>query len=205
LALVGIALCWTLAPGAQDPRNADSSNAKAADGVVRIGVPVLHNTSNRPVDRRLLRDWLVGAFEPSKKKKNKKQDAPKIEAVSLQSDARADALAEAREKNCDYVLFANLVEMREPGDPQRSRTPASVSVGRDPLGAYPDPSVMHDPVHYAVLEYQLQRLDERTPRLNLTVSGQEHADENNTVRPLLFRVVDRVIHEVRNPETRGPE
>jgi len=69
------------------------------------------------------------------------------------------------------------------------------------LSVYPDPSVMHDPVHYAVVEYRLQRVEDSEVRLALSVSGQEHADENGTVGQLLFLIVNRVKAELRDQDT----
>jgi len=173
------------------------SPSQVQPDAVRIGIPLMRNSSTRPISPRLQRDSLVRAFQPEKKKKGKQLELPRIEAIALESDSLTEATREAREKNCDYVLYTNLVELREPGDPQPHNKPGSVSIGRDPLAAYPDPSVMHDPVHYAVVEYRLRRLDNSQARLALSVSGQEHADENGTVQQLLFLIVRSVKGELR--------
>ena len=206
LAGLAVLLLATFASAQQPPPSSDANaEVQAPPSVIRIGVPMMGNTSTRSVNRRLQRDWLVRDFQPDKKKKGKPSATQRIEAVALDSDSPADAAREARDKNCDYVLYTKVVELREPGDPRRPNQPGSVSIGRDPLGAYPDPSVMHDPVHYAVVEYRLQRLGESEPRLALSVSGEEHADENGTVQQLLFLIVNRVRDELRETSSVGPE
>jgi len=208
LAVVAVLLA-TFAGAQQSSQSSDvKAEAQAQPTVVRIGVPIMGNTSTRSVNRKLERDWLVLAFQPDKKNKKKKGKQPetqRIEAVALDSDSPADAVGEARDKNCDYVLYTKVVELREPGDPQRRNQPGSVTIGRDPMSVYPDPTVMHDPVHYAVVEYRLQRVGDPEARLAQSVSGEEHTDENGTVQRLLFLIVDRIKDELREPSPTSPK
>jgi hypothetical protein len=207
VAVVAVLLA-TFAGAQQSPQSSDAkAEAQAQPNVVRIGVPVMENTSTRSVNRKLQRDWLVRAFQPdkNKKKKGKQPEPQRIDAVALDSDSPAEAAREARDKNCSYVLYTKLVELREPGDPQRRNQPGSVTIGRDPLSVYPDPTIMHDPVHYAVVEYRLQRVGDSKAQLALSVSGEEHADENGTVQSLLFLIVNRVKDELREPSGTSPE
>ena len=139
-------------------------------------------------------------FQPEKKKKKKGAQAEtvQIEAVALDSDSPGDAIREAREKNCEYILYTNLVELREPGDPRPPNQPNTASVGRDPLSVYnSDPTTMHDPVHYAQVDYRLERLGGSEALLASSVSGQEHSDENGTVERMLFLIVNSVKSELR--------
>jgi hypothetical protein len=198
-------LLATYAIAQQSPQAPSVKEAAEQPSVVRVGVPIMGNTSTRSVNRRLQRDWLVRAFQPDKKKKGKRPETPRIEAVPLDSDSPGEAAREARDKNCNYILYTKLVELREPGDPQRRNQPGSISIGRPPLSQYPDPSVMHDPVHYAIVEYRLQRVGELEARLASSVSGEEHSDENGTVQSLLSQIVDRVKDELREPGSRDPE
>lgn len=179
---------------------------KAQSSVVRVGVPVMENTSTRPINRTQQRDWLVRDFQPEKKKK-KKSEQPEtvlIEAVALDSDSSADAVREARDKNCEYILYTNVVELREPGDPQPRNQPNSVNIGRDPLSVYPDPTRMHDPVHYAEVGYRLERIGAPEALLASSVSGEEHSDENGTVQRLLFLIVNSVKAQFRESSNPTP-
>ena len=202
-------LLATLVSSQERPQSSKAEVASPQTSSVRIGVPIMANTSTRSINRRLQRDWLVQAFQPDKKKSKKKAAAPpevpQIEALALESDSPAGAAREARGKNCDYVLYTKLIEMREPGDPRPRNQPGAVSIGRDPLATYPDVSVMHDPVHYAVVEYRLQRVGESEALLAQSVSGEEHTDENGTVQRLLFLIVDRVKDELREPSSTRPD
>ena len=173
---------------------------KAQSNIVRVGVPIMANTSTRTINRKQQRDWLVRDFLPEKKKKKKGAQAEtvQIEAVALDSDSPGDAIREAREKNCEYILYTNLVELREPGDPRPPNQPNTASVGRDPLSVYnSDPTTMHDPVHYAQVDYRLERLGGSEALLASSVSGQEHSDENGTVERMLFLIVNSVKSELR--------
>jgi hypothetical protein len=176
---------------------------KTQANVVRVGIPIMENTSTRAINRKQQRDWLVRGFQPEKKKKKKggQPDTVQIEAVALDSDTPADAIREARDKNCEYILYTNLVELREPGDPLPPRQPNSASIGRDPLSVYPDPTTdphLHDPVHYAQVDYRLERVGGSSEALLASsVSGQEHSDENGTVERMLFLIVNSVKSELR--------
>jgi len=193
--------------GAPAQNNLPASDANAAPKTIRIGIPTMANVSNRSINRRLERDWLVQAFQPDKKKKKNKQPAlaQPIEAVALDSDSPAEAAGEARDKNCDYILYTKLVDMREPGDPELAPKPGSISVGKDPLSQYPDSTVMHAPTHYAQVEFRLQKVGDPEPLFDQNISATEPDDENGTVRELLPQIVDRVKSELRQPGNRGLE
>jgi hypothetical protein len=180
---------------------------KAQPNVVRVGVPIMENTSTRTINRKQQRDWLVRGFQPEKKKKKKGAQAEtvQIEAVALDSDSPADAISEAREKDCEYLLYTNLVELRAPGDPRPQNQPNSASIGRDPLSVYPDdPTTMHDAVHYAEVDYRLERVGRSEALLASSVSGQEHSDENGTVERMLFLIVNSVKSELGKSSSARP-
>lgn len=173
---------------------------------VRLGVPMMQITARRSVDRRLQRDWLVREFEPGKKKKKKPAKGPVIEAVALESATAADALAEAREKDCDYVLFITLAELREPGERDLRRPdPGNITFGAPPLSSYPDPTQAHSLAYYARIDYRLQRMGEHRAILDTSVSGTDNNDENGTVHGLLFMIVNRVEEEIRADRKLGPD
>jgi hypothetical protein len=74
-----------------------------------------------------------------------------------------------------------------------------VKIGHDPSSVYPDPTVMHDPVHYAVVDYRLQRVGSVSVRTASSISGEVHDDENGTVHNLLFMIVNYVRDELLEP------
>jgi hypothetical protein len=171
--------------------------AHAQPRTVRVGIPPMENTSTQSINARLQRDWLVRAFQLDKKKKGKGEDSVLVEAVALQSKSPADALGEAHDKKCEYVLFTTLVELHDPGD--RKPPNQSTQVRHDLLSAHPDPANTHDPVHYAVVDYRLQRVGSVSVRMASGISGEVHADENGTVHNLLFGIVNYIKDELREP------
>jgi hypothetical protein len=169
--------------------------AQEQSKVVSIGIPPMQNTSRRSVQVRLQRDRLVRDFQQSQKKK--KKDAVSIVAVPLDAYTPNEVSREAQEKNCDYIVTTELVELRTAGDPQEAKRRGSISIGSDPLGAYPGPPKMDEPVHRAVVEYRLFRVGDPQPLLDLSVSGTENSDENETVSRQLGQIVNRVLSELR--------
>ena len=195
---VTISVLLTIALGSTALRA--QQDDKAPPNVVRVGVPIMENTSTRTINRKLQRDWLVRGFLPEKKKKKKgvQPATVQIEAVALDSDSPGDAIREARDKNCAYILYTNLVELREPGDPQPQNQPNSAPLSRNPYSGYPSSPTMQDPVHYAQVDYRLERIAGSSEALLASsVSGQEHSDENGTVERLLFLIVNSVKSELR--------
>lgn len=162
---------------------------------VRVGVPMMQNTSRRSVNVRLQRDRLVRDFQQSQRKK--KKDAVSIVAVPLDAYSPNEVGREAKVKNCDYVLATELVELRTARDPQEPNRPGSISIGSDPLGAYPGPPTMNEPVFRAVVDYRLFRVGNPEPLVDLSVSGTENTDENEAVSRQLGQIVNRVVSEIR--------
>lgn len=169
--------------------------AQEAPQAVRVGVPLMKNTSRRPVNVRLQRDRLVREFQQTHNKK--KKDAVTFVAVPLDASTVTEIGREAKAKNCDYVVETELVSLRTAGDPQERNRAGSISIGSDPLGAYPGPPAMDEPVHRAVVEYRLFRLGNPEPLVNSSVSGTENTDENETVSRLFAQIVNRVTSEIR--------
>lgn len=162
---------------------------------VRLGVPMMKNTSRRSVSVRMQRDRLVREFQQSQKKK--KKDAVSIIAVPLDASTVTEVNREAKEKNCDYLVETELVELRTARDPREPNRPGSISIGSDPLGGYPGPPAMDAPVHHAVVDYRLFRLGDQGPLVDSSVSGTENTDDNETVSRLLGQIASRVLSEIR--------
>ena len=98
---------------------------------VRLCIPVMENSSTNSVNRFLARGRLINEFKPSKKRKNKTIDEQPITPVALDSETERDARREAGEKDCDYILFTKVVELRGRGERRPADKPGqSVTLGR---------------------------------------------------------------------------
>ncbi len=138
------------------------------------------------------RDRLVQALNHSNPK-HAKAGQPNIEAVALEGDSPETIGTAARDQKCDYVVYTNLQELREPGDPNLPR-PGNITIGRDPLADEPGRPYKQAPVNYAVVEFRI--VHQGVPVAARTVSGKEPMDADATVSQLMNRVAERVRSEV---------
>ncbi|HMK29874.1 MAG TPA: hypothetical protein VK473_09350 [Terriglobales bacterium] len=195
----GTLLC-ALPGAAQSSAGAQSSSDKNPD-VIKVGVALLKNTATRSVPVMIERDHLVSAINRVKPPKHSK-DSVKIQAVGLDSSSAAGANEQARDLGCDYVVFTQLTELRESGDPAPAPRPGEVRIGRDPVAGDPTVDVRHDVQRYAVVEFQLFRLGDPNPRFDTSASAHEPTTEEGIVSLLMDQVASRVVGEIRGNKTR---
>ena len=160
---------------------------------IRIGVAVPSNVSIRTVAVKAQRDRLVHFLEAINSKKDKAKGRAAIVAVALDTDDREDAADEANKKDCDYVLFTRVTDLRQRGDVGPGPSLGKVIVG-DPTAGPPQVQTT-----YGEVEFRLVRVGEPEPVVVSSVSGTENEDEDTTVSRLLDRVAARVVSEVRKP------
>lgn len=89
----------------QIPENNANSETPAAQskqpGTVRVGVVSIDNKTNRPVSLETARARLVSGI-----------DGTGIDAIALNATIPAEAEAEAKAKQCDYILYTDLSGMK---------------------------------------------------------------------------------------------
>ena len=107
--------------------------------VVRIGVAVLRSGTDK-VSVTEARDRLVKAL--NQQKPDKKLNL-RTQAVGLEASQGSAALAEAREKNCQFILFSRLTDLLT----SEKSVPSSMTGTIDTF-----------PVFAAKVEYQLERV-----------------------------------------------
>jgi ABC-type phosphate/phosphonate transport system substrate-binding protein len=92
-------------PMAQPSESSNESNSMSSDrkapGTVRIGIVPLSNKTDHPVSTESLRDRLIGEIQGAG-----------IEAVPLNAESQAAADAEARGKQCDFVLYTDISALK---------------------------------------------------------------------------------------------
>lgn len=154
--------CWSV-PGISQPRTA-----------VRIGVAILR-TSARDVNVTEARDRIV------KKLNQLKTDAKKtisIRAVALDSSQTAEALGEATEKNCQYVLISHLTDL--------------LTVERIVPSVDLQTLDQHVIVNIAKVEYEIYRVDARTRYAHGREDGEGSSSHGAAVR----RTMELIAHDV---------
>ncbi len=183
--ILGTLIMYGLAIVAQPQAHSQRLDNKPT--VIKVGVAVLENTATRPVPVSVERDRLVNAINHTKAPKHSTAVA-RIEAVALDSSAAATAIAQARDLECEYVVFTDLTELRESGDPAPPPHPGDVRIGNDPVANDPNVGCRHDVERHAVIRYQLFRVDDPNPCLDTSASVREATTEDGVISILMGRV-----------------
>ena len=139
---------------------------------VRVGVVVLGSASG--ITSTDARDRLV-------KDLNKQKKSP-VEAVAIQATAGDQISAEARQKNCDFVLFPTL-----------TYTHAESQVVGTRAGQESD-----IPVYHVTIEYKLYRLADATPVTTGSGQGADIGGEKDVALLALDRVATKVAADLKN-------
>ena len=123
--------------------------------VIRVGVPIMKNLAGRSVPGNIERDRLVAAL--NQEKPDKKLHV-KVQGVPLEGLTPEDIGDEAKQKNCDYVVYTTLIELQASSDPAM-RQPGTIQT--NPGGVWNNPNNPRaqalNPEYSATVEYKLYR------------------------------------------------
>lgn len=162
--------------------------------VIRVGVPVMKNTSTRSIPTQVARDHLVKALNSEKPDKKLHM---KVQGVALEGTDAQDATSEALAKHCDYVVYTMLTELRAKDDPV-SRRPGTISINPRPQQTTPNPEdAAMNPVYDATVEYELFRAGDPAALSGAPLSTREPMPEMAVVSEVLDRIANRVFAEVK--------
>jgi hypothetical protein len=140
---------------------ANETNAAAATeskkpGTIRIGVVQINNRTDHSVSTESLRERLIGGIQGSN-----------IEAVPLNASSPSEADAEAKAKQCDFVLYTDIAALKLAaakafgGMLGRATGVGSGSIGKTE----------------AKVEFKLIPVGESSPRVQSSSSGKEEGDD----------------------------
>jgi hypothetical protein len=138
------------------PVNADPVSASKTPGSIRVGVVQIKNKTDHSVSTESLRERLLGEISGSG-----------IEAVPLNAVSPSEAEAEARAKQCDFILYTDLTMLK---------TSAAKSIGGF-LGRATGVSSGAVGKPEAKVEFQLFAVGDSAARLKSAASGKEEGDE----------------------------
>lgn len=182
----------------------EQSGQAAPEKPIRIGVATLRNTSPRTIATKVQRDRLVRLLNESNRKDDARKGRAKLEAVALDADSAPAAAAEARDQHCDFLVYTNLKDLREPGDPVPVRVgpDAGDITTTDPLKEPGHGPGSLNPATYAMMEFRLHKIGDPQPLVATSVSATEQMDAEATVSLLMTQIASRVTTEVRKTRPR---
>ena len=148
---------------------------------VRIGVAILR-TSARDVSVTKARDRMVRKLNQLKKSAN---EGVRIRAVPLDASQVSEALGEANQKNCQFVLISHLTDLLT----QEKIMP---SIDLQSLDRY-------DVVITAEVEYEVYGVESR----KRYASGKESGKDSTSHQDAVWQVMDVIAHDVLADLQRG--
>jgi hypothetical protein len=144
-------------PAEARPNNRSNPINSKAPGVIRVGVIQINNKSDRPVPLEALRGRLVSEIQNNG-----------LEAVPLNAISATEAEAEAKARQCDFILYTDVVALKASAAKKIGGMfgrAAGIGSGIDKTEAK--------------LEYRLFAVGESTARLQSAASAKEEGDENS--------------------------
>ena len=160
--------------------------------IIRVGVPAMKNSANRSVPANQERDRLVKALNDEKIDKKLQL---KVQGVVLEGASPQDVLSQAEAKNCDYIVYTTLIELRTQSDPVDRR---AGTINIDPnsqRGVDPESAAMN-PEFQATVEYKLYRTGDPVALSGAPFSAREAMPDSEVVGQVMDRIANRVFDEV---------
>jgi hypothetical protein len=120
-------------------------------GTLRVGVVQVNNKAGKPISQEALRQRLIGQIQ-----------AASIEAVPLNGLSPSEIEAEAKAKQCDYILYSDVTALKTSKiGGMFGRVTGVEGVGKTE----------------AKVEFKLFALGESSPRLQASASAKVEGDE----------------------------
>jgi hypothetical protein len=162
--------------------------------IIRVGVPVMKNSADRSVPANQERDRLVRALNDEK---TDKKLHLKVQGVALEGASPQDVVSQAEAKNCDYIVYTTLIELRTQGDPVDRRA-GTININPNSQRGVQDPeSAAMNPEFQATVEYKLYRTGDPVVFSGAAFSAQEAMPDSEVVGQVMDRIANRVFDEVK--------
>jgi hypothetical protein len=147
--------------------------------VVRVGVVVLGNANG--ITPTAGRDRLVKALNKQKKSQ--------VQAVPLEGSGGDQASADARQKNCEFVVFTTVTEAHAESQATQTGTGGSFT---------------NNPEFHATVEYKLYRLSDATPVATGSARAHEIGSQGEVVGQALDNVAKKVVVDIKSAAATAP-
>jgi hypothetical protein len=143
-------------PAANDQSSASNMSNRKASGSIRVGVVQINNRTDKGISQEPLRQRLIGELQ-----------GDSVEAVPLNAISPREAEAEAKAKQCDFILYTDLTGLK---------TSAAKKMGGF-LGRATGVGSGGVDKTEAKVEFQLFAVGETTARLKSAATAKEEGDE----------------------------
>ena len=143
-------------PAAENQSNASNMSKGKASGSIRVGVVQINNKTDKGISQESLRQRLIGELQ-----------GDSVEAVPLNAISPREAEAEAKAKQCDFILYTDLTALK---------TSAAKKMGGF-LGRATGVGSGGVDKTEAKVEFQLFAVGETAARLKSAATAKEEGDE----------------------------
>src|SRR5664279_6399015 len=171
-----------------------SISGLAQENAVRVGVALLQNNAGRSVPANIERDRLVKALNQLKPDK---KTHLKVVGVPLEGMTRDEIGEEAQQKNCQYVVYTTLTELRNFDDPYQ-HVPGTVETNPNSQWSQRDGRAeRQDPEYRVTVEYKLVSVQSNSTVAGAPYSTQLAMNEIDAVSQVMDRVANAVFGEIK--------
>lgn len=168
--------------------------------VIRVGVPVMKNSASRGYSGQQARDHLVKAF--NEEKPDKKLHV-RVQGVALEGTQPEEVLSQGVAKNCDYIVYTTLIDLRTQGDAP-VRRPGTVEITGGKTMPQDAESAAMNPEYQATVEYRLYRTGDTSAISGAPFSTQKAMSEDSAVSQVIDRIANKVFADAKNNITAHP-
>ena len=162
------------------------------ENAVYVGVAVMQNYAGRSVPGNVEQDRLIKAINQIKPDK---KTHLKVQAIALNAASDEDALQEATEKKCQYVVFTRLTELRTGNDPYQHQ---AGTIETSPNSQWSNRSAEGravDPEYRATVNYQLFRNGSIMSSSPVSTQG---TGDIETVSQIMSRIALKIVDQIKN-------
>jgi hypothetical protein len=168
--------------------------------VIRVGVPVMKNNSSRTVPITQARDRLVRSLNDEKP--DKKLHV-RVQGVALDGTSPDEVVSQGTAKNCDYVVYTTLIELRTQGDPVQRPSTIEITPGAKRGARDPESEAMN-PEYQATVEYKFYRTGDRAAISGAPFWNEKAISEIDAVSQVMDRIANSVFADVKKEITARP-
>lgn len=172
-----------------------SATCMAQENMARVGVAIMQNDAGRSVSGIVERDRLVKAINQLKPDKNTHL---KVEAIPLNGSNSDDLGDEAKQKNCLYVVYTRLTELRSQQDPYQRQAGTIETNPNSQWSSQNTRTQAVDPEYRATVDYKLVEVKSNSAVSGAPFSTQQNtSNEIDTVSMIMDRIALQVVDQIK--------